>query len=159
MSPGTDELLSRAQPSQGGGGAAGFADLEQAAKLATRLAAHGGLSVPDASLEFARLLALDGCSLYLQIAAPSVGATLSLVHHDAARATLCVPQAFCCGAGQPAGTPDRAYVLVLWSQSMTAQRFEAACPTNVRRISLVANGRLLAVKPEELPLTFDLITA
>ena len=108
MSPGTVELLSRAQPSQGGGGAAGFADLEQAAKLATRLAAHGGLSVPDASLEFARLLALDGCSLYLQIAAPSVGATLSLVHHDAARATLCVPQAFCCGAGQPAGTPDRA---------------------------------------------------
>ena len=160
MSPGTDELLSQAQPSRGGGGAAGFADVEHVTGFATRLAALGGLSVAAASAEFARLLALDGTSLYLQIAAPTAGATLELVHHDAARATLCVPQAFCCGAGQPAtNPPDRAYVLVLWCQSMTDQRFEAACPDIVRRISVVVNGRLLAVDPENLPLTLGLVTA
>jgi hypothetical protein len=42
---------------------------------------------------------------------------------------------------------------------MTDQRFEAACPDIVRRISVVANGRLLAVDPENLPLTLGLVTA
>jgi hypothetical protein len=160
MSSGTDEMLSQAQPFRRGGGASGFADVERATSCATQLAALGGLSVTAASAEFARLLALDGTSLYLQIAAPPAGATLEVVHHDAPRATLCVPQAFCCGAGQPAtDPPDRAYVMVLWCQNITEQHFEAACPDTVRRISVVANGRLVAVDPEELPLTLDLVTA
>jgi hypothetical protein len=159
MNRGTDERLSQAQPANGGG-AAGFEDVEGATSFVPRLAALGGLSVADASAEFARLLALEGTSLYLQIDAPTAGATLVVVPHDAARATLCVPQAFCCAAGRPAtDSPARAYVMVLWCRSRTAQRFEAACPTSVRRISVVANGRLRALDPDELPLTLDLVTA
>jgi hypothetical protein len=160
MSPGTEELLSQAQPFRRGGGASGFADVERATSCATQLAALGGLSVAAASAEFARLLALGGTSVYVQITAPTAGATLEVVHHDAPRATLCVPQAFCCGAGQRAtDPPDRAYVMVLWCQNITEQCFEAACPNTVRRITIVANGRLNAVDPEKLPLPLDLVTA
>jgi len=160
MNPGTDERFSQAQPSQGGGGAAGFDDVEGATSFVPRLAALGGLSVAKASAEFARLLALEGTSLYLQVDAPTAGATLVLVPHDDARATLCVPQAFCCAAGRPAtDSPARAYLMVLWCRSLTAQRFEAACPTGVRRISVVANGYLRALDPDDLPLTLNLVTA
>ena len=132
----------------------------RATDFATRLAQLGGLSVAATSAEFARLLALDGASLYLQIAGTAPAATLTLVHHEAARAMVCVPGAVGCAAGQPSSDPpDRAYVMVLWCQSACDRRFELACPRTVRRISLVANGRLLAVAPGDLPLTFDLSTA
>jgi hypothetical protein len=158
MNPVTDEPTAQAQPSRGGG-AAGFADFERATSLATRLAVQGGLSVVATSAEFARLLALEGTSLYLQIASPAPGATLTLVRHDDTRARLCEAQAFCCGAGRPAtDPPDRAYVMVLWCQTGGDSRLEASCPTVVRRISLVANGRLHAVDPADLPLTLDLAT-
>ena len=155
MSPESDELRARTPPSRGGGGASGFADIEHATSLATKLSAQGGLPVDATAAEFARLLALDGISLYLQVAAPTAGAKLSLVPDDSARATLCVPEAFCCGAGRPTN-PGHTYVMVLWCQNVVDQRFEATCPTFVRRITVVTNGRLLAIEPDDLPLTLDL---
>ena len=160
MSPDTEQSQPRLEAPPSGGGAGGFSDLERSSNLAIRLADIGGLSVPETGAEFARLLALDGPSLYLQIATSSPGATLTLVRQDVARATLCVPQGFCCGAGIPIAHPtDHPYVMVLYCRTASDQRFEATCPTTVRRISLVINGRLRVLSPEDLPLTSSPITA
>ena len=157
---GTDQVSRRTDGSEGGGGAGGVADLARAASFATRLAEFGGLSAAHATAEFTRLLASDGLSLYLQIAATAPGAKLRIVRQDVARAMLCVPGAFCCAAGQPNEDPSvGAYVMVLWSRSVTHGEFEATCPSSVRRVSLVINGRLHDVAPEGLPLTYDLVTA
>ena len=160
MTMGTDQAPRRTDASEGGGGAGGVADLARAANLAVRLAEFGGLPAADAIAEFMRLLASDGLSLYLQIAASAPGAKVTIVRQDVARAMLCVPGAFCCGAGQPNEDPSReAFVMVLWSRSATHREFEATCPSSVRRVSLVINGRLHDVAPEALPLTYDLVTA
>ena len=160
MPMGTEKIPQRTEASEGGGGAGGVADLARAASFATRLAEFGGLSAADATAEFTRLLASEGLSLYLQIAAAAPGATLTIVRQDVARATLCVPGAFCCAAGQPNEEPSHgAFVMVLWSRSATHREFEATCPSSVRRVCLVINGRLLNVAPEGLPLTYDLVNA
>ena len=159
MTMGTDQIPQRTEATEGGGGAGSVADLARAASFAARLAEFGGLSAADATAELTRLLASDGLSLYLQIAAAAPGAKLTIVREDVARATLCVPSAFCCAAGQPNEPTLGAFVMVLWSRSATHREFEVACPSSVRRISLVINGRLLNVAPEGLPLTYDLVTA
>ena len=160
MSLDTEQPQLRSEVPSNGGGAGGFSELGRASNLATRLADLGGLSVADTAAEFARLLTLDGPSLYLQISAATPGATLTLVHQEVARATLCIPQGFCCAAGIPtAHPPDHPYVMVLYCRHAAAQHLEATCPTTARRISLVINGRLRALSPEELPLTSFPITA
>jgi len=160
MTMSTDQIPQRTEGSEGGGGAGGVADPARAASFATRLAEFGGLSAAEATAEFTRLLASDGLSLYLQIAAAAPGAKLTIVRQDVARAMLCVPRCFCCAAGEPNEEPSRgAFVMVLWSRSATHREFEATCPSSVRRVSLVINGRLLNVAPEGLPLTYDLVTA
>ena len=157
---GTEQIPQRTEASEGGGGAGGVADLARAASFATRLAEFGGLSATDATAEFTRLLASNGLSLYLQIAAAARGAKLTIIRQDVERAMLCVPSAFCCAAGQPKEDPScGAFVMVLWSRSATHREFEATCPSSVRRVSLVINGRLFNVAPEGLPLTYDLVTA
>ena len=160
MTIGTDQVPRRTNASERGGGASGVADLARASSLAARLAEFGGLSAADATSEFTRLLASDGVSLYLQIATSTPGAKLTIVRQDVARAMLCVPGTFCCAAGQPKESPSHgAYVMVLWSRSVTHGVFEATCPSSVRRISLIINGRMHDVAPEGLPLTYDLVTA
>jgi hypothetical protein len=160
MTMGIDQSPQRTEAHEGGGGASGVADVARAASFATRLAEFGGLSVADATAEFTRLLASDGLSLYLQIAAAAPGATLTIRREDVTRAMLCVPGAFCCATGQPSAEPSpKAFVMVLWSRSATHREFEATCPVSARRVSLVINGRLLNVTPEGLPLTYDLVTA
>ena len=157
---GTDQVPRRTDGSEGGGGAGGVADLTRASSFVTRLAEFGGLSAADATTEFTRLLASDGLSLYLQIAAAAPGAQLRIVRQDVARAMLCVPGAFCCAASQSNEEASHgAFVMVLWSRSATHREFEATCPSSVRRVSLVINGRLLNVPPESLPLTYDLVSA
>lgn len=127
--------------------------------MATRLADLGGLSPADATAEFSRLLASLGLSVYLQVSASAPGAKLTLARGDVPRATLCVPDGFCCGAGQPSGDPDAPYVIVLWCRSATHQEFEGTCPSSARRMALVVNGRLRNVALEDLPLTYELVTA
>lgn len=156
----TEQVPQRADVPKGGGGAGGVTDLAGAARFATLLSEFRGLSVADATAEFTRLLASEGLSVYMQIDASAPGAKLTLVRQDVTRAMLCAPGGFCCGAGQPSAAPSHAtFVVVLWCRSAIHQVFEATCPSSARRISLVVNGRLHDVAPEDLPLTYDLITA
>jgi hypothetical protein len=155
----TEQPPERTDSHNEGAGASGVADLDRAAILATRLAEFGGLSVADATAEFTRLLAYKGPTVYLQVAASAPGATLTLLRQDGVRAMLCVPNGFCCGAGPGATPPGASIVMVLWCRSTIHKQFEATCPSSTRRISLIINGRLHEVAPEELPLTYDLITA
>jgi hypothetical protein len=142
--------------SQEGGGASGISDRARIDRLAPYLAQHGGLPVATIAAEFARLLDLAGPSLYLQVVASAPGATLTLQPQDSRRAMLCVANGFCCGAGQPDQLPEGGHIMVLWSRSAVHTRYEATCPTNVQQITVVANGRLISLTVEELPVTLNL---
>lgn len=156
MSPHTEPSLRSADSTKEGGGASGVSDIARVDRLAPFLAERGGLPVASAAAEFARLLELPGDSLYLQIVASAPGATLTLQRRAVDRAMLCVPSAFCCGAGRPEHPPAHGYVMVLWAQSAVYTHYEATCPVNVEHIALVVNGRLVALTLEDLPVTLDL---
>jgi hypothetical protein len=158
-----DDSERPAIPPHTGGGAAGLADATRLDAVAARLATAGGLSVENTMAELTRLLGRSGTSLFLQVSAENRDATLRVQRADSPRATLCVANAYCAGAGRSRDVPDDApYVMVLWGRHDTAATFECTCPPLVAHLTIVANGRVVrsaAVTPDSIPFSLDLGTA
>jgi hypothetical protein len=111
---------------------------------ATQLAAQGGLASAACAAELARLLSLPGVSLLLQVSSTNPDARLTVSQRPGNRALLGSTGAGSCGSGYPADAPaGDSHVLILWMRNDAGDTFDAVCPPHVRRMAIVANGRLL----------------
>ena len=112
------------------------------------------------------MLSEPGTSLYVQIGSGGLPTRLRLRAGAAPEAGLSVAAVGGCGVQPPAAVPPAAGVVVaLWIRTRPGENgeFIGSYPPGTRRISLVANGRLvrsaLAVTPGIAELTFDLDAA